>query len=77
MQNLKSHDMNDVLTLAPSNEMYSTPISIETNPSYGMRRNENLVQSEGIQGSQENVSNQGQKTVRLMVVLIIVILLFL
>ena len=70
--------MNDVLTLAPSNEMYSTPISIETNPSYGMRRNENLVHSEGIQGSQENVSNRGQSiNIRLIVVLIIVILLFL
>ena len=78
MQNLKSYDMNDVLTSVPSNEMYSTPISIETNPSYGMRRNENLVQSEVIQGSRQNVSNQGQSiSIRLIVVLIIVILLFL
>ena len=78
MQNLKSYDMNDVLTLAPSNEMYSTPISIETNPSYGMRRNENLVQSEVIQGSRQNVSNRGQSiNIRLIVVLIIAILLFL
>ena len=76
MQNLKSYDMNDVLTSAPSNEMYSTPISTETNPSYGMRRNENLVQSEVIQGSQQNVSNRGQSiNIRLIVILIVVLIL--
>ena len=79
MQNLKSHDVNDIFNSASSNqEMYSTPISTETNPSYGMmmKRNENLVQNEGIQGSQEIVPNRGQSfNTRLIIVLIIVILL--
>ena len=67
-----------VLNSTPSDEMYFTPttISVEINPSYGVRRKEDLIQSKAMKGDQQNASNQGLGTIRLNVVLIIVMLLF-
>ena len=57
-------DMDDipatsVLNSTPSDEMYSTPttISMEINPSYGVRRKGDLIQSKAMKGDGQNASN--------------------